>query len=102
MTDKQLLQDAARAAGYAVAWNDDYACMVYTDRFGFVPWRPDAYKEDALTLAERLKINIDFQDCSVWHRFDDGRLVQDYWGGDYDPSFMLALVRCAAAIGRGE
>jgi len=47
----------------------------------------------------KLDINIDFVDKCAWKRHQ-GKLIQEYWGGDYDPSYKHAIVRAAAEIGK--
>lgn len=54
---------------------------------------------DLFRVASQLKINIDFQDCSTWHRTQSGHLIQEYWGEDFG-NIENAILRVAAEIGR--
>ena len=85
MTDRELLERAAKAAGIHP---HDIECT----------WNPLTHDGDALRLAVKLGITIDLVDCSAYRRTTD-RLIQEYWGGDYDPSYRRAIVRTAAEIG---
>ena len=71
------------------------AIKVYPDQDVPNSWNPAESDTDAILLALKLGINIDAQERSVWHRQYDGKLFQDYWGGEYDPSWKKAVVRLA-------
>lgn len=108
MTDKELLELAALAAGYSVVlgvYDEDSQVL---DSTAFYmrngagirsKWNPLTDDSDALRLALKLEISIDMNDGSAWVRFQ-GLLIQEYWGGDFDPCHRLAIVRAAAAIGQ--
>ncbi|WP_312450099.1 hypothetical protein [Stutzerimonas nitrititolerans] len=116
MDDRELLEMAAKAAGYVVRWYDD--TLAYGPTFGievepgnpcgFDPWNPLTDDGDALRLAVKLKLIIGSHGGGgeVW--FDDqkgceGHIEQDY-GADGSLSELeamrLAIVRAAAEIGR--
>jgi len=114
MDDKTLLERAARSywAGeiddvMSFYWSEQEDTIVYIhadnqDHNGNdveLLWLPHTEEHDCMRLAAKLQINIDFQDSSAWHRFADGRLIQEHWGGDFDPCYKKAVVRAAAAIG---
>ena len=113
-TDRELLELAAKAAGidYLPAETDKgKECEL---KFGFwlnmqgeVPdyvrrrWQPLTDDGDALRLAVKCGINISMDDCVAWYRLNDSSntLIEECWGGDYDPCYRRAIVRAAAAIG---
>jgi len=105
MDDRELLEMAAKAAGYVVRWYDD--TLAYGPTFGievepgnpcgFDPWNPLTDDGDALRLAVKLKLIVEVGSC---------------WLSKYGPVFgedvlpdplsatRRAIVRAAAAIGR--
>jgi hypothetical protein len=102
MTDKELLELAAKAAG--VPYEIDNEGSMWTPK----PWFPLTDDGDALRLAVKLNlhIQIDFEEC------EENQLVYVYgnWIGqgieeppDYDPyaATRRAIVRAAAELGRG-
>jgi hypothetical protein len=105
MDDRELLEMAAKAAGYVVRWYDD--TLAYGPTFGievepgnpcgFDPWNPLTDDGDALRLAVKLKLIVEVGSC---------------WLSKYGPVFgedvlpdplsatRRAIVRAAAEIGR--
>jgi len=110
-TDRELLELAARAVGGALSegrgkrrtggtWDE----WEWYGPLGIhMPEGPTTYPliddGDALRLTVALGISIDLEDCSVWKRLPNHKLIQEYWGGDYPDSYKHAIVRAAAAIG---
>ena len=113
MTDKELLELAAKAAGYdklGLYWSDTARCLLDGEMFSFDPLTDDG---DALRLAVKLKIDVSFpsyikperpavhagkywhRNESCWYPFKEFR--------DEDPyaATRRAIVRAAAEIGRG-
>jgi hypothetical protein len=87
MTDRELLEAAAKAAG---------------GNFVIGYWNPLTDDGDALRLAVRLRLDIDFEKSymvSVWSRHLDDWVIERC---DDDPyaATRRAIVRAAAAIGR--
>lgn len=60
MNDKELLELAAKAAGYTFthAWSDKFAVGTANDELEI--WNPIENDSDALRLAVKLKIDIEF------------------------------------------
>ena len=100
MTDRALLELAAKAAGY---WSEEFKCV---DNLPHPNWNPLTDDVDALRLAVKCRIDVVWSSC--------GRVVA-YWhavNGDYPYHCMessredelggarRAIVRAAAAIGR--
>ena len=104
MNDKTLLELAARAAGYETCWNDDK--LLWVNRiennvqvFFSVLWNPLTDDGDALRLAVKLRIMIDFIKCG----FMAGHVVAVSKDSFYEEGFSpeatrRAIVRAAAAI----
>jgi len=98
MTDRELLEDAAKAAGYLpVRWDNDLEGMLL--RGIQDPWNPLADDGDALRLAVKLGLAIqttptesnafrdDLQDNFVTHN-----------GSDPYAATRRAIVRAAASL----
>jgi hypothetical protein len=100
MTDHEheLLEAAARAAGVQVLSMNDGRLLVDFRGVGMRPWNPLSRYDDELELAEKLGISIDFTDCCAWKRLPGGQLIQEFWGGDFDPRHSHAVLRAAVAI----
>lgn len=107
MTDRELLELAAKAAGIAATAyygpSDEFWGLV-VDSTG-VEWNPLADDGDALRLAVQCGILVS-QQCSyvatqVPHGGVHVRGVQwnEYYNGDPCAATRLAIVRAAAAIG---
>lgn len=97
MTDQQLLELAAKAAGIEVYWCDSNSCFWLADESdSFVPLDHDG---DALRLAVKLmldvSVNLDF--VQVW-----GADFNVRESNDNDPyaATRRAIVRAAAEIGK--
>jgi hypothetical protein len=93
MTDRELLEKAAKAAGIEVitTWENE---VVYKAIPHF-PWNPLTDDGDALRLAVKLKFNIewDFDEVSVHN------LALEDENDDPYAATRRAIVRAAAAIG---
>ena len=110
MTDKELLEFAARAAGYAL--DEDGDRLDERGPSGApLPWNPLVDDGDALRLAVKLSLTIEFDSMP------DGSIVGvnapfcDYFGGykyewnewllnDAHKATRRAIVRAAAEIGK--
>ena len=116
MTDRELLEKAAKAVGIEVPkklnnW------MTYGDRYGFQWWNMDGTKTektfnplhnygDALSLAVKLYLVVAVMKAthdkpsftSVYH-FNGPEHVSEPHGDDANAATRRAIVRAAAAIG---
>lgn len=120
MSDRELLEKAAKAAGLDVEFPDadtaDWlACNDYAkahdqwlicnslDEEGDVIgwWNPIKDDGDRLRLARKLGISIDYQDCCAWKRLPSGDLIQEFWGGECGDE-AHAILRAVAAIGESH
>lgn len=110
MTDRELLELAAKAAGVEqgaerTEWG--ISTTLSDGRHGYLPhWNPLTDDGDALRLALKLGIQIgdphQYADLALAHT--DGRLpFNEYWerikNGDYYSATRRAIVRAAAEIG---
>ena len=119
-TDRELLEDAAKAAGYVLVWGDKYKLgddeIDCTDipyirsgqpDEGDVHWNPLSDDGDALRLAVKLGIRIrpmpGFGDdcvlCSADHK---NAWAQEPFANDPLAATRRAIVRAAAEIGRSK
>ncbi|GER21309.1 hypothetical protein [Variovorax boronicumulans] len=115
MTDRELLEKAAKAAGNGAVWVE----TAYEETFkvpyearnskGWNPWNPLTNDGDALRLAVKLRLHvqIDSQEVCIANV-----LVFDEEGFETEPSEVLgddpmaatrrAITRAAAEIGRAR
>lgn len=111
MTDRELLELAAKAAGHALSNEWDSATngiLIGTGKGDLLVWNPLTYDGDALRLAVRLGIEV------VSSNAEGVSYVRLYEDGDMDPSLQFterhgtdplaatrrAIVLAAAEIGR--
>ncbi|HBO1050018.1 TPA: hypothetical protein ACIR1N_003897 [Pseudomonas aeruginosa] len=107
MSDKKLLELAAKAAGYKVRWHENWKCFVHDqannitqppsasgDRHVWVPIDDDG---DALRLAVDAGI-LDGNAFSVWLNCRNGAMAIEGLGAR--EATRLAFVRVAAEIGK--
>ena len=107
MTDRELLELAAKAAG--LNYRDDLwnAGHVHTE-FGWREWNPLTSDGDALRLAAHLRLTVGDEDQSVrsmafaYARHTD--MPRCYEPSQNDPAaaYRRAIVRAAAEIGRSR
>ena len=95
MTDKELLELAAKAAGVG-----------YADKDGkFVPFVPETWNPltddgQALRLAVKLGLEIGFpEQAIVWSFGNKGSVCREKYNDDPYAATRRAIVRAAAAIG---
>ena len=105
MTDKELLEAAARAAGIGLEWNKDANCFWHNPQperwIAKKWWNPLTDDGDALRLAVKLGIDVQhFKESGrveAWINPWDAR-EEDYKIDPYAAT-RRAIVRAAAAIG---
>ena len=115
MTDKELLELAAKAAGVCLHpasalhhsygnWGRDTTCTICGEEPSGATWNPLTDDGDALRLAVTLKLHlyIDDDDIDVVSP-ENGRCDTETWD-EHDSNKMkatrLSIVRAAAEIGR--
>jgi len=110
MTDRELLELAAKAAGIELCWvpnADGIECSALPGVIPWIWWDPLTDDGDALRLAVKLLIAID--PCDTWCIGASATIVlnggsvdirepQD--GGDLGTATRRAIVRAAAEIGK--
>lgn len=99
---KELLQLAAKAAGYEVEWNDAYNFFCMPCGTATAPWRPIEVVDDALRLAFDAELVADFYSCDVLH-YDEVTCVDSYpirWIRGDHAGMCMAIIRAAAEKGR--
>ena len=99
MTDRELLELAAKAAGYEVL---DWCGERYTTTDGdrLFSWNPLADDGDALRLAVKLKIDT-LHRREVWATIaGKGLQLSEAFDEDPNAATRRAIVRAAAEIGR--
>ena len=102
MTDRELLELAAKAAGIEYAHIDGYGAILYSEHPRY--WNPITDDGDALRLAVKLKIPIQFPDWTDMTRTWGSKDCLDVFDEPHDKDPLAATRRavvCAAAeIGR--
>ncbi len=107
-TDRELLEKAAKAAGYELALPVNAEMRWEDSRNDFVHWNPLTDDGDALRLACKLKINIEHMHTlsglefgiNCWpHGRGDCGVSEDGEIRDYAAATRRAIVRAAAALG---
>jgi len=102
MTDRENLEAAAKAAGIALwtgsggAWSENHQGLLLAD--GYTMWRPLTDDGDALRLAVKLNIPVIPYDDET--STGTVGVVAKNWGSK-EANTRRAIVRAAAAIGRG-
>jgi hypothetical protein len=104
MTDRELLEAAAKAAGIKL-WREDVFTTGLTHRVsdnGVLIWNPLADDGDALRLAVKLRLDVRINDFdTLCYRFVTRSAAETH--ADYtDPhaATRRAIVRAAASIGQ--
>jgi hypothetical protein len=118
MTDKELLELAAKAAGFEIDWREwitgktvEFGSIKYTKYEGFwlgaKQWNPLTDDGDALRLAVKLKIDILFDFDRIIACYGDGEreyeteyLYDKPAIPDHDAVTRRAIVRAAAEVGK--
>ena len=109
MTDKELLEKAAKAAGYLLEDDDDegFSWVVWDENNNPTDWNPLTDDGDALRLAVKLKMDIvhDFDRVMAVYGDGDATLTTEYFYDlptptDQYAATRRAIVRAAAEIGK--
>jgi len=106
MTDRELLELAAKAAGQApvLCYESKRNCLRIGDRDRYRLWRPLTDDGDALRLAVRLKIPIQFPDWGNMTRTWGSKNCLDAFDEPHNDNPLAAtrraITRAAAEIGR--
>ena len=99
MTDRELLENAAKAAGLSLSRCDD---SVWDDeRADYVGWNPLTDDGDALRLAVKLKMNIHLDSNMVDVDPDGVSWFSEAYLDDPLASTRRAITRAAAELGKG-
>jgi len=119
MTDRELLEFAAKAAGYletaSIQNGYGFIALAVMDEYGDwtgKEWNPLTDDGDALRLVVKLQIDIEWRDGEVWayrHASADGECFTAIEAAaDHDPEIIgtgdratrRAITRAAAEIGK--
>lgn len=114
MSDKELLELAAKAAGYDAVWDRAMGCFLHRNppRFNRITrniWIPLEDDGDALRLAVKLRMMVEFDHirvddpCVYVHYFAEGQRAQmltEPLGSDECITTRRAIVRAAAELAK--
>ena len=103
MTDREMLELAAKAAGLKeYGWMADTLTHVVNNQFVF--WEPLTDDGDALRLAVKLRMDVEpwVHGDSACARVGCGEILVDepHYGDDPERATRRAIVRAAAEIGK--
>jgi hypothetical protein len=104
-TDREQLELAAKAAGYAITWKTGH-CKGGAFEAAFIgdaPWNPATDAGDRYRLAKALNMAIEFDEHTVSATMPSGVLEWITWGNDSYRRCKTdadAIVALAAEIGR--
>lgn len=104
MTDREMLELAAKAAGIAAVWSDGEGLVCWNDAGYRYFWNPITDDVDALRLAVKLGIRVcpvtaDGRNAYAAHDRLAGGVGEPH-NGDPHAAIRRAIVRAAAEIGR--
>lgn len=97
MTDRELLELAAKAAGIEIWWTDNYGGVFLRQRGCPVIWNPITNDADALRLAVKTGLAVSI--CAGYTAILDCKTREEH-GDDPLAATRRAIVRAAAEIGR--
>ena len=103
MTDKEMLEYAAKAAGYWVCeplrYGEFRVCLPEQHHLSFA-WNPLTDDGDALRLAVKLGIWIQIGKHFVSVNAPGGVIIEEKCGSDPNAATRRAITRAAAEVGR--
>jgi hypothetical protein len=100
MTDRELLEAAAKAAGLTIhLWADDDYPIVIDDTERMFGWQPLRFCSDALRLAVKLRMDLTLsgQHAAVAQVKGAG-MAQEFFNANDCAAICRAIVRAAAAM----
>ena len=102
MTDREMLEFAAKAAGIGLKWHHSHN-DAYARRNGeyWAVWNPLTDDGDALRLAVRCDIAFMLETERTSATTNTGQRFTEWLGTDPYAATRRAIVRAAAEIGRG-
>lgn len=103
MTDREMLELAAKAAGIDAWWTNEYGGCFLRQQSCPVIWNPLTDDGDALRLAVKLKLSPKIDENQVFICVSDDIAVSvgvGFCGGCLFEATRRAIVRAAAEIGR--
>lgn len=117
MSDRELLELAAKAIGYEFKFNLANAGQLFKNEEYVKFWNPIKYNDDAFVLAVKLRLQIQINDASVvvdfpqndagvtresLYQYPDSKCDTDYniVHINHEKATRRAIVRTAAEIGR--
>lgn len=102
-SDRELLEMAAKAAGYELRWSAEGVAYADIRAPGYwAVWNPLADDGDALRLAAKLRIDVVFahdEVCANLVTSTDCEYFEELYGDDRLSATRRAITRAAAAIG---
>jgi hypothetical protein len=99
MTDRELLELAAKAAGditHEEIWNGKYSLF---ERNGY-GWNPLTYDGDAFRLMVKLQMVVGIYPTKT-NVTADGVFLEEFHGNNSSSATRRVIVRAAAEIGKG-
>lgn len=99
MSDRELLELAAKAAGRDFRWDSGVLILLDPMPSECSAWNPLTDDGDALRLAVKLSIHVGLQSAEAWRNGNEvARSFDD--GNDHYAATRRAIVNVAAEIGK--
>lgn len=104
MTDKEILEWAAKAAGIELAWSSDPGLAPKLKSHRMTSWNPLDDDGDALRLSVKLGIGMvhHLGWGQVFHPKLDGERIDFHYDPDAQSATRRAIVRAAMELGKLE
>ena len=102
MSDRQLLELAAKAAGLAIVWYGEFDPWCYAEIAPGIKWNPITDDGDALRLAVKLRLHVSVFANAIGIGNPVVGYVETPWSEDPYVATRRAIVEAAAEIGRSN
>jgi hypothetical protein len=100
MTDRELLELAAKAAGINTKRALGFSDVAFGWQKHLTPWNPLTDDGNAFHLMSKLKLDISYSGNWVFVSNDSGDLSSEQCNDDPSGATRLAIVKAAAEIGK--
>ena len=98
--DRELLEQAARAAGHTIEFDEASGLTWYESKFTGVLWNPLHHDGDALRLAVKLKMDVLQKEEGSTFATNHRLGAREFHDDDPYAATRRAIVRAAAEIGK--
>lgn len=106
MTDQELIQSAAKAAGFTydpTMTGEDgtlVGCYRTDDVQTRYVWNPLSDEKDAIEVMIRVQINLEPKEDRIWAHYGTNLHLSEPSDGATSPAFCRVITRMAAEVGK--